>query len=208
MLDLRAPAGKPRRDRVLTREELAKLLPVLRATDSPYAAATRLILFTAARRGEVDAAKWQDIDFQTGTWTLPETKNGTRHVVPLPRQAVVLLHSIAPADPDLAAHVFTSKGKPLSDWENATARLQVASGTIGWHRHDLRRTCATLMGEMGTMPDIVEAALNHVAIRSPLATVYNKSRYRPEVAAALQRLADALEGIEHGAASVIHLRAR
>jgi hypothetical protein len=84
MLDLRAPAGKPRRDRVLTREELAKLLPVLRATDSPYAAAMRLILFTAARRGEVDAARWQDIDFQTGTWTLPETKNGIRHVVPLP----------------------------------------------------------------------------------------------------------------------------
>jgi hypothetical protein len=104
--------------------------------------------------------------------------------------------------------VFTSKGKPLSDWENATARLQVASGTTGWHRHDLRRTCATLMGEMGTMPDIVEAALNHVAIRSPLATVYNKSRYRPEVAAALQRLADVLEGIEHGAAEVIRLPAR
>jgi hypothetical protein len=45
------------------------------------------------------------------------------------------------------------------------------------------------------LPDIIEAALNHVSIRSPLAATYNRSRYRPQVAVALQRLADALEGI-------------
>ena len=62
------------------------------------------------------------------------------------------------------------------------------------------------MGEMGELPDIVEAALNHVAIRSPLAAAYNRSRYRPQVAAALQRLADALDGIEKGGGEVVPLR--
>src|ERR1700679_2199710 len=76
-----------------------------------------------------------------------------------------------------------------------------------WHRHDLRRTGATLLGEMGELPDIIEAALNHVSIRSPLAATYIRSRYRPQVAAALQRLADALDGIEAGAAQVVQLRA-
>jgi hypothetical protein len=47
-----------------------------------------------------------------------------------------------------------------------------------------------MLGDLGELPDIIEAALNHTAIRSPLAATYNRSRYRPQVAAALQRLAD------------------
>src|SRR5271156_6473045 len=77
--------------------------------------------------------------------------------------------------------------------------------TEGWTRHDLRRTGATMLGEMGELPDIIEAALNHVTIHSPLAATYNRSRYRPQVAAALQRLADALDGIEAGATKVVPL---
>jgi hypothetical protein len=53
-----------------------------------------------------------------------------------------------------------------------------------------------MLGEMGELPDIVEAALNHVSIRSPLAATYNRARYWPQVAAALQRLADTLDDIE------------
>jgi integrase len=208
MLELRPPAVKANRDRVLSREELVRLLPALRADASAYAGAMRLILFTAARRGEVDAARWRDIDFRAGTWTMPTSKNGTRHVVPLPRQAIALLRSLAPEDADPESLVFKTRGKSLHAWDGATARLQAASDTAGWHRHDLRRTAATMLGELGVMPPVIEACLNHTAIHSRLAATYNKSRYRPEVAAAFQRLADALDGIEQGAAEVIHLRAR
>jgi hypothetical protein len=62
-----------------------------------------------------------------------------------------------------------------------------------------------MLGEMGELPDIIEAALNHVSIRSALAATYNRSRYRPQVAVALQRLADALDGIEMGAADMVPL---
>jgi hypothetical protein len=78
----------------------------------------------------------------------------------------------------------------------------------GWQRHDLRRTSATAMGELGVMPDVIEAVLNHVTIHSQIASVYNKSRYRPQVAEALQKLADWLDGIEQGGAQVITLPAR
>ena len=53
------------------------------------------------------------------------------------------------------------------------------------------------------MPDIVEAALNHASIRNQLAATYNRARYRPQVAAALQLLADALDGTEAGARDVV-----
>jgi integrase len=151
-------------------------------------------------------ARWRDMDFTTRTWTLPATKNGQPHVVPLSRQALALLRRRAPTNPDPDGHVFTTiDGRPLHHWEKPTKRLQAISGTSGWTRHDLRRTGATLMGELGVIPDIVEAALNHVAVRSQLAATYNRSRYRPEVAAALQKLADLLDGIEQGGAEVVAL---
>jgi integrase len=207
LLDLKASASKPHRERVLSRDELARLLPALREDPSPCAAGLKLMLLTACRRGEASAARWRDVDLAAGTWTLPRTKNGTEHVIPLSRQATDLLRSLRPIDVDPAALVFASRaGNALSDWERATQRVQAASCTANWHRHDLRRTAATTMGMLGTIPDIIEAALNHATIHSPLAMAYNRSRYRPQVAAALQRLADALDGIEAGAAKVVPLR--
>jgi integrase len=209
------PATVRRRKRILTRDELAALLPVLRASSRPYAPALRFMLLTLTRRQEAALARWRDVDMEARTSTIPETKNGEPHTVPLSRQAMDLLRSRLPIDadgnlkrPDPDALVFsTSTGATLGNWDRETKALQEASGTGGWTRHDLRRTGATMLGEMGELPDIIEAALNHVSIRSPLAATYNRSRYRPQVAAALQRLADALDGIEEGAATVVPLRA-
>jgi integrase len=208
LASVRPPVGSTRRKRVLTREELAAVLSVLRASRRPYAAALRFMLLTLARRQEAALARWRDVNMQAGTWTIQDTKNGEAHVVPLPRQAIELLQAIRPADTKGADLIFhTSTGAPLLNWDRETKAIHEASGTAGWHRHDLRRTGATMLGEMGELPDIIEAALNHTSIRSPLAATYNRSRYRPQVTAALQRLADALDGIEAGAAEVVPLRA-
>jgi len=208
LLDLRASAKAPRRDRVLSRDELTRLLPALRTSESVYAPALRLILLTATRLGEAVSARWRDIDLVARTWTLPTTKTGEKHVVPLSRQAIALLRSLRSAEPDPTALVFTSNGNALVGWHSATREVQEASNTKDWTRHDLRRTAATMMGDLGVMPDVIEAALNHVTIRSQLAAVYNKSRYRPQVAEALEMLADALDGIEQGGAEVIALPGR
>jgi integrase len=207
------PATVGRRDRVLSREELAKVLPKLKASERPYAAALRFLLLTLARREELAAAQWRDVDINARTWKIPETKNGQPHVVPLSRQAVELLTSRLPRDKNdqptkVAPETLlfaTTTGGALGNWDRETKAVMEASQTEGWTRHDLRRTGATMLGEMGELPDIIEAALNHVAIRSQLAATYNRSRYRPQVAAALQRLADALDGIEAGAGVVVQL---
>ena len=91
---------------MLTREELAKLLPRLaEAAGSPYAAALRFMLLTLLRRSEADGARWRDVHWQAGTLTVApdRSKNGQPHVVPLSRQALALLRSRWPgADADPA----------------------------------------------------------------------------------------------------------
>lgn len=203
-----AEGAVERRRRVLSRDELAAILPALRASDRPHAKAMLFMLLTLARREEVATARWGHVDLEARTWTIPETKNGEPHVVPLSRQAVDLLRSCRPDSPSPHAAVFaTATGSAVGNWDRETKAIQHASRSAGWTRHDLRRTGATMLGEMGETPDIVEAALNHAVIHSALASTYNRSRYRPQVAAALQRLADALDGIETGAAAVVPIRA-
>jgi integrase len=196
LIDIRQPVIVQRRDRVLSHSELAALLLELAAANRPHARLLRFLLLTAARLNEACGATWGNVSLEKSppTWTISETKNGQTHVVPLSRQAVDLLWSIRPASLVPTARVFaTGSGKPLGNWDRETKRLMDASGTAGWHRHDLRRTAATVMGDLGITPDIIEAALNHVAVHSRQAAVYNQSRYRPQVADALQRLADHLD---------------
>ena len=203
------PAIVQRRARVLNRGELALLLPVLRDDSTPYASVMQLMLYTLLRRSEADGGRWRDIDWQAGTMTIDASraKNGQPHIVPLPRQAIALLQTLQPAEAAPDSLIFATRtGRPLPNWDRVTKAIQKASGTTGWHRHDLRRTGATMLGDMGELPDIIEAALNHTAIHSPIAATYNRSRYRPQVAAALQRLADLLDGIEAGGANVVPMR--
>jgi integrase len=240
LTEITPPAAVRARERVLSRDELAKLLPAL-AGDAPrdaHATALMFMLLTLARREEAGGATWGEFDLNRATWTLPaaRVKSDRTHIVPLSRQTLALLRAMRPENPDPRALVFaTSRGTALSNWDRATKRLMLACGLaqrdetqtrrVGPrargesgrvvmrdgsplpHRHDLRRTGATLLGELGVEPHVIEAALNHAHIGGQLAALYNRARYRAQVAAALQRLADALDGITARAAVVVPLHA-
>lgn len=209
------PATTKRRQRVLSPEELAKVLPVLRDSKSAYRAAHEFILLTIARREDVSEMRWRDVDWPAKTWTIPDPKNTNPdeprppHVVPLSKQALALLRKRRQDVVDPDAFVFVSDGdgsNPIDNWDRATKAIHRESQTTGWHRHDLRRTGSTMLGNEGIDPHVVKAALNHLHISDPIDTVYNISRYRPQVADALQRLADRLDAIAAGKADVVPLR--
>ena len=50
-----------------------------------------------------------------------------------------------------------------------------------WVIHDLRRTAATGMGELGVPPHVIEAAVNHISgSKGGIAGVYNRAQHLPE----------------------------
>lgn len=60
-----------------------------------------------------------------------------------------------------------------------------------WTLHDLRRTTATRLGDLGTPPHVIEALLNHASgFRSGVAGTYNRALYQSEMAGALAKWAD------------------
>lgn len=201
LANIEQPVTVRKRERRLNREELADLLPVLNDGSVMHGSCLRFILSTACRLGEALEARWWDIDWREGLWTIPQTKSRIEHVIPLPWQAVALLHHLRPAETDPDALVFaTESGHRLSNWDRTSKWFKEHSGTGNWHRHDLRRTAATLMGDLGTEPHIIESVLGHITLHTGLASIYNRARYRPQMEKALQQLADLLDDLEHGKA--------
>jgi Arm DNA-binding domain len=120
---------------------------------------------------------------------------------PLAWQTIARLHHAMPGGAPPDALVFaTDAGHALGNWDRVTKTLHALSGTADWNRHDLRRTAATLLGELGTDPHVIESVLGHVTPHTGLASIYNRARYRPEMTVALQRLADLLDELEYGKA--------
>ena len=141
-------------------------------------------------------------------WTIPATraKNGRARIVPLPLQAVDLLRGASTLKPD--ALVFPSKGGGvLSNWDRETKRLHRLSGTSGWHRHDLRRAVATLLGDLGFAPHVVSVVLGHAHIAEGATAVYARSRYQREHREALQALADEIDRVVTDRGNVVRLAA-
>ncbi len=206
-----------KRQRRLDRLETRAILQALGT--SSYHQALRWLFLTACRLNEACEARWRDVDLKAGIWTIPTTKQGGAHVVPLSSQAAALLQSrllrdaAGDAPPD--GLIFANEaGGVLANWHEQTQAIQRRSGTAGWHRHDIRRTAASFMGDIGIAPHVVETALGHKLRTSSdgsalgrVATIYNLSRYRTEQADALQQLADELDLIEAGETNVVRLSA-
>ncbi len=187
------------RERVLSSEEIRAIWPFL---VGEYGRAAKMMFLTLSRREEVCQATVAEFNMENSLWTIPAArrKNENELEVPLSRQAMEL---VAPLLKDEKgqfkkkdALVFgNTVGGVLSNWNRWQHQINTVTGTSGWHRHDLRRTAATISGNIGTPPHIVEAMLGHLAVFSSLARVYNKSRYLPEQREALQALADQIEQI-------------
>jgi integrase len=209
---LEAPAqGKPTQ-RVLARGEVGRLLCVLDSRG--HGAAARFMLLTGARREEVCGATWAEV--KDNVWTIPgprrkDTRPNTRrvkddHVVPLSRQAIALLHQLEPGESD--ALIFVGeRGARLTNWPRWSSQLEKRLG-FEVTPHALRRTCATLAGDLGQPPHVVSALLGHRSIGGGLHAGYNQSRYRAEVGVALQLVADLLDALSAGEDNIIAIRKR
>ncbi len=187
------------RDRVLSDAELAA---VWRAcNDDDYGRVVKLLMLTGCRREEIGGAGWSEIDVSKGALTLPKerVKNKRQHVVPLSDSALAIIESM----PQRLGRdqLFGERGKGLSHWARGKCELdaRLAGQVLEWRLHDLRRSVATRMADLGVLPHIIEAALNHVSgHKGGIAGVYNRSMYEGEVRAALALWADHVRAIVDG----------
>lgn len=213
------------RDRTLSDDEIKSLANALPASNmnARSIAAVWLMLATGARVGEMMGARWPDVDLETATWYLPETKNGRDHTVHLSDFALTHFKALAASKdtdekgrplpwvfPNAAGNgpvCVKSLGKQLADRQRTPDRrmarrtkrvesLHLPGGR--WTPHDLRRTAATIMAGLGISGDVIDECLNHV-IESRVRRTYVRNRRPAEQARAFDALGSRLQAFVGGA---------
>jgi len=157
------------RERRLNHSEIIAMWQCCAQLGWPFEPIFKLALLTGQRMGEIVTIEWAHLD--DALWVQPPERNksGRGHAVPLSAQARAIIEQLPKYDERL---VFTlNSRKPVGDWVAPQGRLAaLMTAAIGprerWTSHDLRRTCATGMGELGVKPHVIEMILNHAFARS------------------------------------------
>ena len=122
-----------------------------------------LALYTGARKGNILAMRWDEVDTQRAAWRIPVAKNGDPLVLPLePLELAILARRrgaikgpwVFPGRADSETGHLVDGRKP---WE----RIRDRAGLVDFHVHDLRRTHGSLMADTGASLPIIGRALGH-----------------------------------------------
>lgn len=155
------------------------------------------------RPGELRHARWDEIDLETGLWTIPAEKMKMRkpHHVPLSRQSIAILQEIRSITGS-SGYVFPSmrsRTRPMSEntLNAALRRLGYASNEMT--AHGFRAMASTLLNESGKWsPDAIERALAH-GDGDKVRAAYHRGTHWKERVAMAQWWSDLLDTLRSGA---------
>jgi integrase len=183
------------RERVLSAAELVK---IWLACDGPcaYGTIVRLLIVTGCRRQEVGSMAWSELDREEGTWTIPavRAKSGRDHTLPLPPLAWKIIDEwqARGAGPE---RLFSPNG--FTTWAVSKRGLDARCGVEAFTLHDIRRSAATHMGDIGISPHTIERVLGH-SLGNRVAKTYNHSRYLSDMRVALAQWAERIQELVDG----------
>nr|WP_298968459.1 site-specific integrase [uncultured Halomonas sp.] len=199
------------RDRALSTEELSKAFTVFRENRTSFTRdnylACALLVVLGVRKTELTEAKWSEFDLKDAKWGLPgeRSKSGVGIEIPLPPQAIAWLEELQIRACG-SLYVFPSRrssnnphmGKDTLN--RAIAKLfgkepgkkQQPENKMGdlaeFTVHDLRRTCRSLLAELGVPGHVAERCLNHKL--KGVEGIYDRYDYYEERKKALNKVAD------------------
>ena len=164
--------------------------------------AINLLPYLMCRPGELRHMVWGEVDFDLMVWVIPAEKMKSRkeHKVPLPKQAIEILHKVQELT-GTSGYAFNSlrgNGRPLSEntFNAALRRLGYSKDEIV--SHGFRGRASSLLNEQGWNPDAIEAQLAHQQ-GDKVRAAYNRASYWDERVKMIQHYADYLDSLRVGA---------
>lgn len=150
------------RDRFLYGDELERFLTALRELES---ATMRdffmMLLATGARKSNVAAMRWADINLHASVWRVPDTKNGEPYQVALTNPAIEILKHRRKVEMGQWVFSGTSKSGHIEEPKKAWASLLKHAEIENLRMHDLRRTFGSFMAAQGASLQMIGKALGH-----------------------------------------------
>jgi integrase len=202
VVSVSAVVGKPipKRARLkLTEQELRTLLPELPSIGPQNALATKILLATCVRTGELAHAEWGHLDFDRAEWFIPDANSKTRRdlIVPLVPAVIEWFNALKPFAAGSryvlpARHIGRQRrlgGDVPYDHRALNAMLHKLHARLGGNvrrftPHDLRSTARSHLAALGVDVIVAERCLNHSL--GGLVAIYDRHDYARERRAALQ----------------------
>ena len=130
--------------------------------EGDFADIVKVFFLTGQRATEISDLRWDEIDFEKDVIRLPShrTKIAAATQSRCPRWCALFWRR---ANRTAEIMFSVSLNADFSGWSKAKRRLDEAIKIPEWQIHDLRRTAATGLGELGVFPHVIEAILNHVS---------------------------------------------
>jgi integrase len=207
----------PRKKGLPTIKDPTKFAGLLRAIEGydgtyPTKVALKLSAMLFTRPGELRKMEWTELNLDTATWIIPESKMKTRdggHIVPLSKQAVELIRSLQPYSGD-NHYVFTSlqgHNRPMSENTVNAALRRMGYDTETVHcAHGFRKSASSILnGERFTKDgkklkrwhaDVIEKQLAHAT--KGVRGIYNLNEYIEERREMMSDWADYLDMLRAG----------
>jgi integrase len=193
------------RSRVLSYTELKAIWAA--CPDDDFGAVLKLLILTGQRANEIARLRWDEVYDDKIILPAERTKNHRTHVVPLSGPATTILGT---SNAGGRTCVFGRDDTGFCNWSTAKKRIDAEIGALPhWTPHDIRRSVATHMAELGVHPHIVEAVLNHASgHKGGIAGVYNRATYDKEKREALNLWAEQVTALVEGGRAAPMGRAR
>lgn len=158
------------RERFLSGDELRRFLDALEweygepTNDDPHrrnpdaADFFYVLLLTGARKGNVLAMRWEQLDLQAARWSIPDSKSGEPVILPLiPAVVEILRRRRRQVEADW---VFPGRlTGHLAEPKSAFARVLARAGIDNLRMHDLRRTFGSHLAMSGVSLPLIARAL-------------------------------------------------
>ena len=152
------------KERYLSQEETQRLLHELTNCQSKvFPDLIEFLILTGARKSEAAQARWVDVDFERGIWTIPLSKSGKARYVPLSSSAIQVLKRRKGSENE---YIFPNPktGQPMRHFHNTWDRIRKRAGIPDVRIHDLRHNFASLLINSGRSLYEVQKLLGHADI--------------------------------------------
>jgi len=171
--------------------------------------ALQLASLTFVRPGELRAAEWSEVNFDTAEWNIPikrmklplktkQERKGQSHLVPLSNQAISILRELQPLTGH-SRYVFPGHRSPLramSDNAILSALRRMGFAKDEMSGHGFRAMARTILDEvLQVRPDFIEHQLAH-AVKDPNGRAYNRTAHLVERKKMMQLWADYLDDLK------------